>query len=216
MVEEVAKRINCDIEWREMPFGASLDALKVHAVDIVTNVHFKTAERERFSRFSINLGNFRSHVYFLQSSTDTRDIKSLADLSGRRVGFRKGVSYFAEFEKLQKLNRIPFADNETMASSFATREIDVMVVNNKISSEKALKSAGVNSTRYRYASLDMDKEIVGTYLMYSLKPELANVFTKFDIELGKMLKDGVIADIYKSFDAEPLLPVGDIIAHSKK
>ncbi|WP_280189867.1 substrate-binding periplasmic protein [Delftia sp. PS-11] len=208
ILEEAARRIDCDLEWRETPFGSSLSGLKDGTVDIVTNVRFRTAERERFARFSVNLGNIPSRIYFLQNSSDQRDIKSLSDFSGLRVGYRDGVYYFKEFEKLPNVDRRPFTDNDSMARSFSVHEVDVLVVNNKISTERSLKSVGVNASRYRYASLEMNKEIMGTYMMYSLKPELRGVFDRIDAELEKMLRDGVIASIYKSFDAVPPKPDG--------
>lgn len=200
IVEEAARRIQCDIEWREMPFGASLDALKKNEVDIVTNVRFRTPERERFSRFSYNLGSIRSKINFLQNVNDKRDITSLKDLAERRVGYRRGVYYFKEFERMP---RIPFDDNDTMARDFAEEKIDVMVVNNKISSERALKSAGVNSSRYRYASLVMNKELMGMYLMYTLAPRQQALFDQLDNALKNMVQEGVVKEIYQSFDAQP-------------
>lgn len=204
IVEEAARRIRCNIEWREMPFGASLDALKKWDVDIVTNVRFRTPERERFARFSYNLGNINSAIYFLQNINDPRDIKSLKELAEHRIGYRRGVYYFKEFERM---TRIPFDDNDTMARDFAEEKIDVMVVNNKISSERALKSAGVNASRYRYASLVMNKELMGMYLMYSLAPQHQPVFDRLDQELKKMVQEGVVNEIYQSFDAQAPKPL---------
>lgn len=208
ILEEAARRIDCELEWREMPFGNSLAGLKDGSVDIVTNVRFRTPERELFARFSVNLGNIPSSIYFLQGSSDLRDIKSLADLSGLRVGYRDGVNYFNEFQTLPKVERLPFVDNDSMARSFAVREVDVLLVNNKISTERSLKSVGVNASRYRYATLEMNQEIMGTYMMYSRKPDLHTVFDRLDGELQKMLKDGVIASIYKSFGAVAPTPDG--------
>lgn len=208
ILEEAARRIDCELEWREMPFGNSLNGLKDGSVDIVTNVRFRTAERELFARFSVNLGNIPSNIYFLQNSSDPREIKTLADLSGLRVGYRDGVNYFSEFEKLPRVDRRPFVDNDSMARSFAFHEVDVLVVNNKISTERSLKSVGVNASRYRYAGLEMNKDIMGTYMMYSRKPDLQKVFDRLDGELKKMLMDGVIASIYKSFDAVAPTPDG--------
>lgn len=206
ILDEAARRADCELEWREMPFGNSLNGLKDGSVDIVTNVRFRTAERELFSRFSVNLGNIPSNIYFLQGSSDLKEIRSLSDLSGLRVGYRDGVNYFKEFEKLPNVDRRPFVDNDSMARSFAVRDVDVLVVNNKISTERSLKSVGVNASRYRYAALEMNQEIMGTYMMYSRKPELHAVFDRIDDELGKMLRDGVIASIYRSFNAVPPTP----------
>lgn len=208
ILEEAARRADCELEWREMPFGNSLSGLKDGSVDIVTNVRFRTAERELFARFSINLGNIPSNIYFLQNSSDLREIKSLSDLNGLRVGYRDGVYYFNEFEKLPKVDRLPFVDNDSMARSFAVREVDVLVVNNKISTERSLKSVGVNASRYRYAGLEMNQEIMGTYMMYSRKPDLHTVFDRLDAELKNMLREGVIASIYRSFDAVPPTSAG--------
>ena len=216
ILEEAARRSHCEIEWREMSFGHSLDALKSQNIDIVTNVRFRTPERESYSRFSINLGTIPSVIYISLNSNESRDIKSLKDLTNHRIGYRRGVYYFKEFEALPNTNRIPFDDNDAMARGFAENKIDAMLVNNKISTESALKASGVNASRYRYASLIMDKEIMSTYMMYSLKPELSPVFNLLDAELEKMLKEGLIADIYQSFDAKPPKPTWQSSADRKE
>lgn len=202
VVEEAAAQAGYAVEWTPAPFAESFDKAVRGEVDIVPFVRFKTAEREKFLRFSESLGKVMTYTYFLQHADDKQPIKMLDDLRGRTVGYRPGSYYYAEFLPDNRFQKVGYPNDAKMIKGFIDRKVDVVVVNVQQAAERVLAASGYSASNYKYAELVIARP-ADMYLLFSRAPELQAGFDRIDQALLKMREEGVIEDIYKSFDTPP-------------
>lgn len=202
VIEEAAGRIGYGIEWRPAPFGESLDKAKSGDVDIVPFVRFKTEDREKVFRFSESMGKVKAVTFFLQHADDPQPIRALEDLRGRTVGYRPGSFYYEEFMPDTRFKKAGFPDDGKLIKGFIDRKVNVVVVNIPQATERALAAAGYGASNYKYAELVIERE-TEMYMLYTRAAGRQEVFDRLDQALVKMREEGLIEDIYKSFEADP-------------
>lgn len=202
VLEEAVGKIGYAIEWQPAPFADSLDMAGNGSIDIVPYARFKTAEREKTLRFSVSLGRVPTAISFLQHADDPRVIRTLEDLKGLSVGYRPGTYYFEEFASDPRFKRVGYTDDKKLVKGFIDRKVDVIIVSVKQATERALAAAGYSAKNYKYAELVFASE-ADLYLIYTRAAQRQELFDRLDQALLQMKEEGVIADIYKSFEAEP-------------
>lgn len=202
VIEEAAERIGYGITWKSASFADSVDQVVAGTIDIAPNARFKTAEREKTMRFSVSLGRVPSVINFLVRKDNAAVIDTIDDLKGHAVGYRRNVSYFTAFGDATHFKKVAYGDDKSMVKGFADRVVDVLVVNNKRGIERALAAGGVNVNSFRYVNFEVSEE-ADVYLLYSKVPARQAVYDRLDQALLQMKQQGVITDIYNSFDADP-------------
>lgn len=202
VIEEAAERIGYGITWKAASFADSVDQVVAGSIDIAPNARFKTAEREKTMRFSVSLGRVPSVINFLVRKDNVAVIDSMDDLKGHAVGYRRNVNYFTAFSDTTGFKKVAYGDDKSMVRGFAERVVDVLVVNNKRGIERALAAGGVNVNNFRYVNFEVSEE-ADVYLLYSKVPARQAVYDRLDQALLQMKAQGVITDIYNSFDADP-------------
>ena len=207
VTEEAARRIGYRIEWEARSFSASVPGLLDGTVDIIPYVFYKTPEREKDSRFSVSLGLRPRPIYFAINRRfgDHATIKTMKDLTGRRVGHRKMTYYFHEFQVSTDIVKVPFDDDYPMSQAFAQGEVEVLVLNNKQAMERAIASVGFRSYEYADFVFDMKSDMYYMLPKFPKDASRADVYANFDVALQEMMADGTIIRIYKSFQADPPL-----------
>lgn len=200
VLEEAAGRIGYAIEWKPATFSKSLAGLVDGSVDVVPYVFARTAERERDTRYSVSLGLRKRPVYLAVQKARPLKIESLEDLAGHTVGYLQSGYYFAELHTTSSFTPVPYADDRSLVKAFVDGAIEIMAVSNKETTERVLASVGYND--FKYADLVFDKES-DMYFLYSRSPRRQEVFDRLDQALLQMKKEGLITDIYHSFDADP-------------
>lgn len=201
VLEEAASRIGYAVVWKEVPFSGSLTDLMDGSADVVPYVFHKTPEREKAFRFSVSLGQQSRPVYFALHKGDRSVIKTLGDLAGHTIGYRKGSYYFAGLHSPSApFKRVAYDDDREMMQGFINGDVDVIVLNDKEAGERTLASLGYSE--YQYADLVLEEQ-PEMFFLYSRKPQLQGVFDRLDQALVQMKAEGSIADIYRSFDAVP-------------
>jgi len=199
VLEEAADRIGYAIEWKGLSFSRSLTGLADGSVDIVPSAHHKTEEREKDAIFSVSLGQQLRPVFFALHIDNPATIKTMADLKGHTVGYLKGSFYFAEFNTSTHFKKIAYADNRSLMLGFLKGAVDIIVMNNKKAAERELAPLGYN--KYKYAELVVNDK-PEMYFLYSRISQKKELFEHLDQVLVQMKNEGLIADIYRSFEAD--------------
>lgn len=201
VLEEAAARVGHRIEWQHLSLANSLRALKEGQVDIVPYLFTKTSERAAIGRFSETLGGKMRTVSFLVRKEDGRSISRFADLEAFTIGYRRDSYYFSEFHENRTLKTVAYEKDSDMVRDFVAGRTDMLVVNNKAATERAFLSLGFNE--FKYAGLDYRRD-AHLYLLYSLDRSKQALFDRLDQALVQMRQEGLVADIYRSFDTMPL------------
>lgn len=208
ITEEAAKRIGYAVEWKQASFSKSIAALEEGAVDIVPFIFYKTPEREKEFLFSSSLGMRPRPVYFVvkKDGDAARGLRAFGDLKRFKVGYREKSYYFKEFHKAGNISKLPFDKLSDLADGFVRGKIDVMAVTDKLETERLFTTVGFND--YAYAELRYEM-VSDMYYFYSKRKDHSEVMRRFDEAVVKMKNEGVIGEIYRSFDIEP--PKGSIV-----
>lgn len=200
VLEEATARIGYAIEWKALSFSRSLAGLVDGSVDIVPSAHHKTPEREKEAHFSVSLGQQLRPVFFALHRDNPAIIKTLGDLAGHTVGHLKGSFYFAEFNSATHFKKIAYADNRSLMLGFLKGTVDIIVMNNRKAAERELSPLGYN--KFKYADLIIN-DTPDMFFLYSRISHPQEVFDRLDQALVQMKNEGLIADIYQGFDADP-------------
>jgi polar amino acid transport system substrate-binding protein len=200
-IEEAASRIGHRVEWRHISQAESFREIKDGRIDVIPYLFTKTAERAAAGRYGEPLGGKLRTASFIVSKRETRPLTRFDDLAAFVIGYRKDTFYFAEFHDSGRLKKVPYETDAEMAKAFAGGDIDMVIVNNKATLERAFYSLGFNEFKYAGLTFSRHAEL---YLLYSHAPAKQNTFDRLDRAIVQMKAEGLVTDIYRSFDAMPL------------
>lgn len=201
VLEEAAARIGYRIEWRHLSLADSFREIKAGSIDILPYLHANTAERAAIGRFSVALGTKPMLISFMMRNNDSRSVKQFADLAAFFIGYRKDSFYFTEFHESEILKTVPYEQEARMGRDLTHGRLDMIAVNSRSAFERACLGLGFNEFKYADLSYQRDAQL---YVMYSHDKNKQDLFDRFDQVLLQMKQEGLIADIYRSFDMMPL------------
>ena len=201
VIEEAAGRVGYQVKWQRQSLADSLRDLRAGSVAIVPYLFTKTAERSAIGRFSASLGGKSRLVSFMIRKSDSRSITKFADLAGFTIGYRKDSYYFREFHESKALKTVAYAQDVDLGRAFLDGSVDMVVINNRLAAERAFLGLGFNEFKYADLSYPHDAQL---YLLYSREPRQQELFDRLDQAIVQMKQEGLMADIYRSFDTMPL------------
>ena len=201
VTEEAARRIGYSVVWKQASYSKSTAGLADGSVDIVPFIFFKTPERAAEYQFSSSIGMRPRPAYFVvkKDGKAGKRLKVFSDLSNFTVGYREKSYYFEEFHKATNLRKVAFDKLTDLAEGLISDKVDVMVITDKLESERMFVAIGYNDYTYAELKYEMASD---TYYWYSKSKNLVDVMKRFDDALVSMKNDGTIGRIYESFDIE--------------
>ena len=128
LAQEIAKKLGVEVEIQEMAFDSLIAAVNANKVDMVISGVNPTEERKKAVDFS--------DIYYTGKgifvvNKDSAEIKSVADLKGKKVGVQKGSTYETyakeqlkiEDKDLQSLTDVP-----SLLQDLKNKKIDVVLI----------------------------------------------------------------------------------------
>jgi len=197
VLEEAANKIGYTVEWKQLSFSRSATEMADGSIDVIPYVHHKTPSRESLFRFSVSLGEETLPIYFVKKKDNLSEICSMKDLTGHHIGFLSGRYYFAAFHASTQFKKIAYPDDKALISAFSRGEVDLIASNNKMATERALKTIGLADWKYTLFKY-MDKP--NLYFLYSPSPKHTEMFNRLDKALLELRNEGSITDIYQAFN----------------
>jgi len=112
LAQEIAKKLGVEVEIQEMAFDSLIAAVNANKVDMVISGVNPTEERKKAVDFS--------DIYYTGKgifvvNKDSAEIKSVADLKGKKVGVQKGSTYENNDIKISTFS----AENDPEATGMA-------------------------------------------------------------------------------------------------
>lgn len=191
ILEEAAKTIGFNIEWRIIPFPRSLVTLENGSVDIVPRV-IRTAEREAFVRFIGPISEQTRNIVFVTRS-DGPTITNYEDLTSLNIGVKRGTAYFESFDKDKEINKTVVNDDFNLARMLEAKRIDAVIVLDLPALEVQLET--INFSNYQVAKYYYPNTIGNYYGMPKNHPQA----DALQNALSEMVKNGRVETIYKKF-----------------
>lgn len=112
VAETVAKQLGYQITWTTADFSGLMGQLEAGKLDTVANNFVKTDERQKKYNFSASYLTYATQIV---TSTDNKDIQTLADLKGKTVSGVLGSTHIANLRKA-------FPDNSVTIRTYETRD----------------------------------------------------------------------------------------------
>ncbi|NGZ27992.1 MAG: transporter substrate-binding domain-containing protein, partial [Magnetococcales bacterium] len=189
ILDLAAQRAGYRVDWQDVPFTKSIEALKTGEVDLVPRT-VVTPERQQFVRFLPPIGYEQQEILFLTHKGQEKTIRNYDDLKNLRIGLKKGTAYFDRFNKDATLNKQPFAgDDYGLLKQFVSGTVDTVIILDRRAMDSAL--AGMGFTDYGYAQyrLIQNLELNYGFSRASSHPEAADALEQ---ELQSMQAKGEV------------------------
>ena len=187
LAQEIAKKLGVEVEIQEMAFDSLIAAVNANKVDMVISGVNPTEERKKAVDFS--------DIYYTGKgifvvNKDSAEIKSVADLKGKKVGVQKGSTYETyakeqlkiEDKDLQSLTDVP-----SLLQDLKNKKIDVVLIPDDVAKIAINK---YNDIKISTFSAENDPEATG----------MAIAFKKGKNDSNKELLEQVNAVIKESQD----------------
>lgn len=171
LAQEIAKKLGVEVEIQEMAFDSLIAAVNANKVDMVISGVNPTEERKKAVDFS--------DIYYTGKgifvvNKDSAEIKSVADLKGKKVGVQKGSTYETyakeqlkiEDKDLQSLTDVP-----SLLQDLKNKKIDVVLIPDDVAKIVINK---YNDIKISTFSAENDPEATGMAIVFKKAKDDSN------------------------------------------
>ncbi|MBF0454104.1 MAG: transporter substrate-binding domain-containing protein [Magnetococcales bacterium] len=194
ILEEAANQIGYQVNWRSVPFSASIEDLRTGLTDVVPRT-IRKADREAYIQFLGPIRSQRKEILFLVRAGNEQLIQNYGNLAKLRIGVKSKTAYFSQFDQDTTLNRVVSDGGDyALARQLIEGKVDTVVVLDKAAMDSAL--AGLGFKAYDYAQY---RHILTLDNYYGLSKHSANahLFEPLNRTLKQMVDSGRVEEIFQ-------------------
>ncbi|MFV3076291.1 substrate-binding periplasmic protein [Niveispirillum fermenti] len=204
LVAEVARRMDCRVEWEQAPRQRAMVLLQEGKVDAVAGVA-RTAEREAIGLYSAPLRHGRNVLVVRRGEAARFPLASLRDLAGTsfRLGIVQGSRYSQEFEDLVNDgalagNLVAVQNGESAMAMLMRDRIDGFLDGYRVAMDRAGRLDLVDKVEAHPMPVSGPE----AYVVFSVAAKLdPSIPARFDAALAAMRADGTVARIVGTGDS---------------
>lgn len=171
LAQEIAKKLGVEVEIQEMAFDSLIAAVNANKVDMVISGVNPTEERKKAVDFS--------DIYYTGKgifvvNKDSAEIKSVADLKGKKVGVQKGSTYetYAKEQlKIEDKNLQSLTDVPSLLQDLKNKKIDVVLIPDDVAKIAINK---YNDIKISTFSAENDPEATGMAIVFKKSKDGSN------------------------------------------
>ncbi len=171
LAQEIAKKLGVEVEIQEMAFDSLIAAVNANKVDMVISGVNPTEERKKAVDFS-DIYYTGKGIFVINK--DSAEIKSVADLKGKKVGVQKGSTYETyakeqlkiEDKDLQSLTDVP-----SLLQDLKNKKIDVVLIPDDVAKIAINK---YNDIKISTFSAENDPEATGMAIVFKKAKDDSN------------------------------------------
>ncbi|WP_269531128.1 ABC transporter substrate-binding protein [Chitinimonas sp. BJYL2] len=197
LLQALLQRMDCRAQFVQMPWARALVELEHGKLDILPGA-FKTAERERYARFSQAYSRIPNVLFVATKKLPSYRFSRLADLIGTdfRLGVQIHVSYGPEFEALKhqpgfRERLTPVTQRHSAWKMLALDRIDGLIAD-EVTALLELKALGLEQ-EIRKTSLIVSSD--AAHIALSRKTTDEAFLIRFDAALDAIIADGTYLSI---------------------
>ncbi|MEO5332301.1 MAG: transporter substrate-binding domain-containing protein [Magnetococcus sp. YQC-5] len=174
ILDLAAQRAGYRVDWQDVPFAKSIEALKTGEVDLVPRT-IVTQERQQWVRFFAPIGFEQQEILFLTHKGQEKTIRNYDDLKNLRIGLKKGTAYFDRFNNDTTLSKHPFSgDDYGLLNQFMSGAVDTVIILDRRAMDSALAGMGLTDYGYAQYRLIQNFELNYGFSKASSHPEAAD------------------------------------------
>lgn len=198
IVNEIARRLDCDIKYLRAPWIRCLDLMKTGRADLLSSA-FKTPERREYMEYLSDpfLRSLPIAFYFRKGSGFS--INHYEDLyQFKSVGVLKGGSYFERFDQDEKVAKVPVISQDQLFPMLVSGRLDII-------------AGYVDTENYRLAHEGYQGKVerstfeirnpVEVYLAISKKSPWRGRIAEIDQIHHQLLKEGFIQKVIDKYQS---------------
>lgn len=191
LANAIGEKLGKKVVIKDMPFNTLLVALQSGKIDIIISSITSTKERKKSVDFTQGYGG-EPQVLVIKS--DNKEIKSLEDLVGKKVG--TGIGTIADFyvESKKNIENVKFKNSAESYLNLSSGKIDAVV------------DAG--DVGRRFVSVNKNLKILQEFDVEENQKAIAvnknnpDLLEKLDNILGELKKEGFIDKLCKKYNIE--------------
>ena len=184
---ELGKKLNKDVEIKDLPFDTLLFSLSNKKIDIIISGMDITEERKKNVNFSD--GYFSNEISILVKENDN-SIKSVDDLKGKKIGTAVGTTSSNFVNTLKNVNNVNFNDSPTTILNLSSGKVDAIVEDKVVAYNLISTNKGI-----KILDIELEKSDMGI----ALNKENLDLLNKINIALSNMKKEGFLDKLIKKY-----------------
>lgn len=198
LLQELTARTGIEIYPIPYPFARGLKEVEAGRIDLITSV-VKTAERSKYMGF-LQTPYYHCQTAFYAQPEMASQIKSYADLYGKRIGYTLGSAYFEPFDSDRKLLK-KATINENKLPMMLLKRNEQLFIGTDCQVDYALKVQGL--TGQIVPTLYRPNQGVELYIGYSKAAGIAPEVARLEKALKEMVDEGWVDKLADSYFQQP-------------
>ncbi len=188
IAREIAKDLGVELKIIDMDFGGLLAALNANTVDFV--IAGMTPDEERKKAVDFSIIYYEAEQAVLIRAEDKNNIKTLADLKGKRVGAQQGsIQEEIAKEQISGANVLSLAKVPDLILELKTKKVDALVMERPVAKNYVKTNPELFITDIKVE----DDEGGSAVAVKKNNPELVKAINK---TLDRLMKDGKIDEFF--------------------
>lgn len=195
LIDRLAAMQNLDVVHFKCPWVRCLQLLKVGQIDIVSNIFHSEERAEYLSYFKSPYIHGNNRIFYINNSGNIK-IESPNDLTSLRVGLRRGVKYFNDFDKNNKLDKVYVNHNTQLINMLLKFRLDTFIGQEDVVDYLLLKkglSKQIGKATYKHFQVDKG------YLAFSKLSKLLHLKPEMENNLRQLIEDKTIIKIKEQY-----------------
>lgn len=192
LVEAIAKEIGVKVDWKIVPFDATLIGLTQNRYDLVIASHGITAERQKMVEFSAPYYCSGAVIMSRQDGPRTK-----AELKGKILGAQVGTTYLGYLETIEGHGEIKTFKSET--------DTFMALMTGRVSAMIGDKFAGLIAVKNRpEAKLQIGETLFQEKIAMAIQKGNESLLKAVNTALLSLQKNGTYAKISKTYFPEDI------------
>jgi len=194
LLQELSTRTGIDIYLLRYPFVRALQDMQGGRVDLLTSLA-KTPARSRYIGY-LSTSYYQCRPAFYALPAMAQQVRSYADLRGKKIGYVRGSAYFEPFDSDRRLNKNAVM-NESQLPGKLLKQRNQLFIGTDCQVDYSLHEMGLSKQIVRTAY--QPDQHIDLYIGYSKAAGIEKEVALLDKALAEMVAEGWVARLVNSY-----------------
>ncbi|WP_343036560.1 ABC transporter substrate-binding protein/permease [Flexivirga aerilata] len=187
LIQQIGKRLGVQVQFVQTPFDSIFAALESGRIDLVANEISPTPERQ--AKYDLS-APYISTTGVVVVGAGNKDIRSLADIKGKRAG-QSLTSNWSQVAKKAGATIVPIQDMDKAMTALAQNRVQV-VVNDELAVRNYLNTTGNKQVKIVSTTDDKTDSVFAARKGSGYMPQI-------NAQIAAMRNDGALQQLYDKY-----------------
>lgn len=194
LLQELSTRTGIEIYLLRYPFARALQDMQSGRVELITSLA-QTPARSRYIGY-LSTSYYQCHPAFYALPAMAEQVRSYADLRGKKIGYVRGSAYFEPFDSDRRLNKNPVM-NESQLPGKLLKQRNQLFIGTDCQVDYSLHEMGLSEQIVR--TVYQPDQHIDLYIGYSKAAGIEKEVALLDKALAEMVAEGWVARLVNSY-----------------